>query len=164
VLPYGQAISRTTYSSLFSLLSTTYGTGDGSTTFNVPDLRGRVIAGKDDMGGSAASRLSSTSITSGSPTTLGGSGGADTKTLITANLPPYTPAGSVTVTNTNAPNVVQNSVAATFQGGAANAFQNGTNGALQLTGLFSGTAQGGTSTAFSVAQPTIIANKLLRII
>lgn len=35
----GSAVSRTTYSSLFSVISTTYGTGDGSTTFNVPDLR-----------------------------------------------------------------------------------------------------------------------------
>lgn len=57
VFPYGQAISRSTYSTYFTLVSTTYGTGDGSTTFNVPDIRGRVIAGKDDMGGSAAGRL-----------------------------------------------------------------------------------------------------------
>lgn len=53
-LPYGQAISRTVYSGLFSLVSTTFGVGDGSTTFNVPDLRGRVVAGKDNMGGSSA--------------------------------------------------------------------------------------------------------------
>ena len=58
ILPYGQAISRTTYAGLFAVLGTTYGTGDGSTTFNLPDYRGRVSAGKDDMGGSAASRLS----------------------------------------------------------------------------------------------------------
>lgn len=42
----GQAVSRATYSSLFSILSTTYGSGDGSTTFNLPDLRSRFIAGK----------------------------------------------------------------------------------------------------------------------
>ena len=47
----GSAISRTTYSSLFTALGTTHGAGDGSTTFNLPDLRGRTIAGKDDMGG-----------------------------------------------------------------------------------------------------------------
>ena len=41
----GAAISRSTYSALFALVSTTYGAGDGSTTFNIPDLRGRVIAG-----------------------------------------------------------------------------------------------------------------------
>lgn len=56
-LCYGQAISRTTYSSLFAIISTTYGAGDGSTTFNVPDLRGRTIAGIDNMGGTDAGRL-----------------------------------------------------------------------------------------------------------
>lgn len=56
-LCYGQTVSRTTYAALFTAIGTTYGTGDGSTTFNLPDLRGRTIAGVDDMGGSAASRL-----------------------------------------------------------------------------------------------------------
>jgi microcystin-dependent protein len=41
----GTAISRTTYSALFNVIGTTYGTGDGSTTFNLPDLRGRVAVG-----------------------------------------------------------------------------------------------------------------------
>ena len=41
----GAAISRTTYASLFTIIGTTYGTGDGATTFNVPDLRGRVVVG-----------------------------------------------------------------------------------------------------------------------
>jgi len=52
VLPFGQAISRTTYATLFSLVSTTFGAGDGSTTFGVPDLRGRAIFGLGAMGGS----------------------------------------------------------------------------------------------------------------
>lgn len=43
----GQAVSRTTYATLFSLIGTTYGAGDGSTTFNVPDLRGEFIRGLD---------------------------------------------------------------------------------------------------------------------
>lgn len=43
----GSAVSRTTYSTLFSAISTTYGTGDGSTTFNLPDLRGEFIRGWD---------------------------------------------------------------------------------------------------------------------
>ena len=41
----GSAVSRTTYSALFSVIGTTYGTGDGSTTFNLPDLQGRVAIG-----------------------------------------------------------------------------------------------------------------------
>ena len=42
----GSAISRTVYSALFTRLGTTFGAGDGSTTFNVPDYRGRAIYGK----------------------------------------------------------------------------------------------------------------------
>jgi microcystin-dependent protein len=53
----GSAVSRATYSALFSTIGTTYGSGDGSTTFNVPDLRGRVAAGLDNMGGSSADRV-----------------------------------------------------------------------------------------------------------
>jgi len=89
LLCYGQAVSRTTYADLFAAISTTYGTGDGSTTFNVPDLRGRVPAGKDNMGGTAASRLT----TGGSGVdgaTLGASGGAQTHTLTTAQIPAHT--------------------------------------------------------------------------
>lgn len=42
-----QAVSRTTYAALFAVIGTTYGVGDGSTTFNVPDFRGRVPVGLD---------------------------------------------------------------------------------------------------------------------
>lgn len=41
----GSAVSRSTYSELFSTIGTTYGQGDGSTTFNLPDLAGRVLIG-----------------------------------------------------------------------------------------------------------------------
>lgn len=44
----GQAVSRTTYSALFAEIGTTFGEGDGSTTFNLPDLRSRFIKGKED--------------------------------------------------------------------------------------------------------------------
>jgi microcystin-dependent protein len=43
----GSAVSRTTYANLFSVIGTTYGNGDGSTTFNVPNLKGKVIVGQD---------------------------------------------------------------------------------------------------------------------
>jgi microcystin-dependent protein len=90
----GGAVSRTTYASLFSAISTTYGVGDGSTTFNLPDLRGRVPAGKDNMGGTAANRLTSggSGITG---TTLGAVGGAETHTLTTAQLASHTHASGV---------------------------------------------------------------------
>lgn len=57
----GSAVSRTTHASLFAAIGTTYGVGDGSTTFNVPDLRQRFPLGK---------------AASGTGSTLGGTGGA----------------------------------------------------------------------------------------
>ena len=56
----GSAISRTTYADLFALLGTTYGAGDGSTTFNLPDYRGRFLRGHDNGAGNdpdASARL-----------------------------------------------------------------------------------------------------------
>lgn len=53
----GAAVSRTTYSELFNLIGTTFGNGDGSTTFNLPDLRGEFIRGFDDGRGIDSSRV-----------------------------------------------------------------------------------------------------------
>jgi microcystin-dependent protein len=47
----GSAVSRTTYAELFALLGTTYGAGDGTTTFNLPDYRGKFLRGHDDGAG-----------------------------------------------------------------------------------------------------------------
>ncbi|HEV2364031.1 MAG TPA: tail fiber protein [Caulobacteraceae bacterium] len=52
----GSAVSRTTYAALFGVCSTTYGAGDGSTTFNVPDLRGVFVRGLDSGRGFDAGR------------------------------------------------------------------------------------------------------------
>jgi microcystin-dependent protein len=169
VLPYGQAISRTTYSAYFTLVSTTYGVGDGSTTFNVPDLRGRVVAGKDDMGGSSANRL--TDADDGlNGDTLGDTGGGETQVLVTGNLPAYTPAGTISNGAITFPSSNHTSAA----NGVGQAIATGSSGVLtnlttplnpsQASSTFSGTAQGGTSTAFGIIQPTIILNKILRII
>lgn len=83
VQPLGQAISRTTYATLFGMTGTTFGIGDGSTTFNVPDLRGRAVFGLDN-GGAAR-------ITPGggnfNGNTLGNTGGAENHTLSTAEMP-----------------------------------------------------------------------------
>jgi microcystin-dependent protein len=99
----GQTVSRTTYADLFSALSTTYGAGDGSTTFALPDLRGRVPAGKDDMGGSAASRLTSASAGLGtSAAVLGAVGGAESHTLLTAEMPAHTHTQNYRATSANA--------------------------------------------------------------
>jgi microcystin-dependent protein len=103
-LPFGQAISRTTYAGLFALVSTTFGSGDGSTTFNLPDLRGRMVAGLGNMGGSDAARLTNfTMVPNG--TTIGAVGGVEFAGLTIAQLPTFTPAGSVTSTGAVGGNV-----------------------------------------------------------
>jgi microcystin-dependent protein len=85
----GQAVSRVTYAALFLAIGTTWGAGDGSTTFNLPDARGRALFGKDDMNGSAANRL--TNANSGvQGATLGASGGGETVTLTATEMPTHT--------------------------------------------------------------------------
>jgi microcystin-dependent protein len=89
LLCFGQAVSRATYADLFAAIGTTYGAGDGSTTFNVPDLRGRVAAGKDDMGGGGAGRITGSGQAGINGTTLGAAGGAQDNTLDTTRIPAH---------------------------------------------------------------------------
>ena len=77
----GSAVSRTTYADLFTAIGTTYGTGDGSTTFNVPNVKGKVPVGRDS---------GDTSFD-----TLGETGGAKTHTLSVAEMPPHSHAAAV---------------------------------------------------------------------
>jgi microcystin-dependent protein len=89
---YGQEVSRTTYSALYAVLGTTYGDGNGSNTFNLPDLRGRVRAGRDNMGGSPADRLTNTV----DGTQMGHTGGHERITLESDHLPSHTHTGTTT--------------------------------------------------------------------
>lgn len=81
----GAEVNRTTYAGLFTAIGTAFGVGNGSTTFNVPDLRGRVPGGKDDMGQGAAN-----TITDSNADTLGGEFGTETHTLTEAEMPAHT--------------------------------------------------------------------------
>jgi microcystin-dependent protein len=132
LLCYGQAVSRADYPNLFAAIGTTFGAGDGATTFNVPDLRGRVAAGKDDMGGVAAARL--TNAGTGNPgidgSTLGAAGGADRLALSAAELP------------ANVTDFFAEGAAATI----ARATENHT----------------GTGQAHANAQPTIVLNSIIK--
>jgi microcystin-dependent protein len=136
LLCFGQTVSRTTFAALFAALGTTYGAGDGSTTFALPDFRGRVPGGKDNMGGSAASRLT-TAGAGVDGATLGASGGAQTHTLTQAQLPALT-----FLTNTN-----------TAQGGPSLDFSGPDN--LGFYSIGGGTAHNNT-------QPTIVLNYIIK--
>lgn len=156
----GSAVSRSTYATLFSAVSTTYGSGDGSSTFNLPDLRGRVIAGQDDMGGASANRL--TDQTGGvNGDTLGDTGGSETHTLTTAQLAAHTH----TFSDTDAHTV---SFPRAFISGAANNSVN-VDGSGQrhdggtLTVSISGTTSStGSGSAHNNVQPTIILNYIIK--
>lgn len=166
--PFGQAISRTTYAGLFALTGTAYGVGDGSTTFNIPDVRGRAVFGLDNMGGSAANRV--TSAGSGiNGVAYGAAGGAENHTLTIPELPTVTPAGTVskpTITTT-----VSQNLFATLSGGTggANFYAPGSNpigltaaSSLDATPTFTGTPFG-SGTAHPIMPPAIILPLLLRI-
>jgi len=93
--PSGQPISRTTYAALFALMGTTYGAGDGSTTFNLPSLGGRLLACRENMNGAGAEgriTLAGSGITG---TTLGATGGAQNVILAIAEVPSHTHANSL---------------------------------------------------------------------
>lgn len=148
LLADGSAVSRTTYASLFSAISTTFGVGDGSSTFNLPDLRGRVPAGKDNMGGSAASRLTTAGGLSAN-NTLGATGGAETHTLTTAEMPAHShPGSTVTVPNPANP-------AYTAAGGADAA------GSATASASVTVASQGG-GAAHSIVQPTLVINYIIK--
>ncbi len=80
LLCVGQTVSRSTYAALFAAIGTTWGAGDGVSTFALPDKRGRVSAAADNMGGVGAGRLTTASL--GVAASLGASGGSE---LLTAH-------------------------------------------------------------------------------
>jgi microcystin-dependent protein len=95
LLCYGQSLSRATYADLFTAISTTYGDGDDpGNTFAAPDIRGRVVAGQDDMGGSSANRLTDQSGGLNGDT-LGTTGGAETHTLSLAESAAHDHGGTI---------------------------------------------------------------------
>src|SRR5262245_7684695 len=87
----GQQANRTVFAALFAAIGTNYGGGDGSNTFNLPDLTGRTIFGKEALPNritAAGSGISSPSV--------GNAGGAEAHTLTTSEIPSHTHANTLT--------------------------------------------------------------------
>jgi microcystin-dependent protein len=148
VICAGQELSRTEYAGLFAVLGTTFGVGNGSTTFNVPDCRGRIIAGKDDMGGTDAGRLSG--FWGALARTIAGVMGTSAHTLTVGQMPSHSHAiidpGHTHVTD----------AFRTFSGimGAGSGTASSTTG---ISIVANGSSQDHTNT-----QPTIIMNKIIK--
>jgi hypothetical protein len=126
-------------------------------TITLPDCRGRTLAGLDDMGNSAAGRLTVTYF-GAAGTTLGAAGGSQNFTLTTPNLPPYTPAGSVT--STSGTSVILNN--GTNGAGPGSPFY-GSGGTISISSSFTGAPQGGTSTPLATVQPTLLTSIYIKL-
>ncbi|WP_271610170.1 MULTISPECIES: tail fiber protein [unclassified Bradyrhizobium] len=160
----GQSLVRAEYPLLFAAIGTAHGAADG-THFNVPDMRGRVAFGLDP--GGATGRL--TSAGGGvDGTTIGASGGQQSRTLLTANLPPYTPSvASATVSVTSTSSLVQVNDFGTSSlnppGGSTDFPRN-----RPASVVSNGTAsivmnpQGGTSTPIQTPPPGIVLNYIIK--
>ena len=171
----GSTVSRTTYSELFAAYGTTYGAGDGSTTFHLPDLRGRSPFGKDNMGGTAANRI--TLAGSGiSGTTLGAFGGSETVVLSQGNIPNYTLPDSFSIATAGAHthSVPMRTSSVAGGSGGASAFVHPTAGfsdgsSSETTDsepahthtLNGSVTSGGSGTPASIMPPTLITNFII---
>ena len=166
--PAGQAISRSTYASLFAVIGNTYGAGDGSTTFNLPDKAGRVSAMKE----ATATRLTTAGGIDGAA--LGATGGTQNGTILQSNLPAVTLSTTITDpghshSNSKArlqgTNVFNINTAAAFGGNNTTSEETGVlTISTATTGITASTALGGSGTAFKLVQPTIVCNYIMRIV
>lgn len=150
----GQAVSRITYADLFALIGTVAGVGDGSTTFNLPDYRAAVAAGKADMGGTLKTLLSDFAAA-----TLGAIFGTQNHTLTTAQMPGHSHA----LTDPG-----HSHDYAAIQFGTPNFLDTGS-GARSGTGTTQAASTGitiasaGGDAAHPNVQPTIVCNKIIRV-
>jgi microcystin-dependent protein len=163
--PIGQAISRTTYAALFAIIGTTYGIGDGSTTFNLPDKTGRVSAMKE----ATATRLTTAAggVDGG---TMGAAAGLQTRTLaanqIPAGVPSSNPSQSITV-NSNRSDILIGGASDNFGSIAGSGeFDNLVKIQVTSTGSnsISVTSTNASQQALITVQPTIVCNYIIRII
>lgn len=132
----GQAVSRSTYADLFRVIGTTYGSGDGSTTFNLPNLCGRIPAGIDD----ADSDFNA----------LGKKGGSKTHTLTVEQMPSHT----------HIQNTHTHSVSGTSQSAGAHTHSASSNSTGSHTHTLSGTAASAGAHSHNVAAMTANKHKI----
>jgi len=155
----GQEISQTAFPQLFAILGTTWGTASTATAFVVPDLRGRACFGQDNMGGSAANRI--TNAVSGIVgTTIGAVGGAQSITITQASLPAVAPTFTGTPQTVSISQSVLTSSGVQGQSASGGFLGNTVTPTVSMTP--SGTISNlGSGTALGSMNPTAIVLKLI---
>jgi microcystin-dependent protein len=147
LLCYGQTLVRASYPDLFAVVGTTYNTGgEAGTDFRLPDLRGRTVAGQDNMGGTAASRLTSTVLTASD--TLGATGGTQTHTLTSAQSGVPAHAHAFAIGNVS-----------NFTGIVGST---GHGGSIRDTGTTDNNTAANASQAHPITQPTIVLTYIIK--
>lgn len=142
-----------------------HGVGDGSTTFNVPDRRGRTGVGRDDMGGSAAGRMT-TGGGGVNGALLGHAAGTQTHTLTAAQIPAITSSGTFSLSSGGLVQSNGDTTSFSTGTGGATVWQAFTNGSSQAR--VSPTASGSTSstntggTAHPNVQPSYVCNYVIK--
>lgn len=158
----GSAVSRTIFANLFASIGTTWGIGNGSSTFNVPDFRGRGRFGKDNMGGSSASRIT----TAGSGidgATVGSVGGAQNITLSASNLPANIPNSASTGLTSASLLMSSTGLVAVGSGSSAIAGASGGTSIVALSAYTTVTINPSGGSPTVIMPPTGIVNVLIKV-
>lgn len=165
IFPAGQAISRTVYAKAFARWGTTFGAGDGTTTFNVPDKTGRASV----MLEAVATRLPAGPFGANS-TVMGAAGGNASHLMAAAEIASHSVSGSNTITLNGATTVpVDQGFGSSSTGGGAFGFNYPTSGAaaaVQVSGTVGITASyvNGSQAASPIVQPSIVCNYIIRVL
>lgn len=159
----GAAVSRTTYADLFAVIGTTYGIGNGTTTFNVPDELGRMSVMKD-----SASRITTACAAANTLATACGVTGGQV-TIAQGNLPNSTltttiPSGEGSHTHLSG-NLYYVAGGGNVAAGANKALEvlgSGVTGAATLPAMSGTTSLGGSGTAMTILNGSLVVNKIIK--
>jgi microcystin-dependent protein len=152
--------SDTTFSDLYAAISNVYG-GSSATDFQVPDMRGRVGVGQDDMGGSSANRIVETEAHGVNGDTLGAVGGVGQHAITTAEMAAHTHGSAGAHTHTQRVETSSENVGASNCTSTGNDPNSSNGGETASSGSHSHSSVG-SGTAHTNLQPSLIINKIIK--